>query len=365
LVENVRSVSPDVVITVASEDPFYTEKLHKVKSVPKNDFAVLNRNIEKSDLVVLGGGGLFQDHHRMMISQFFESGKYGTTSYATVPLMGTINRKPVIYYAQGIGPLFSNEAYLFSRWALGLADYITVRDEYSYDLATELLDVDRSRIALSFDPVIKAGIPSGERCKAVMIQNRVPQDRKLVIVAPRFWMDKKLQTRVVAELTASLDEFIGDNNDYHVVLVPFDRFTEYENDIGICEDISTRLHGHASVIRDYDTYQEILSMYLLADFSIGMRYHSLIFSALTSTPVIAVSYDKKDSELMRDLDLADFSVEMKDIERSRITDLIEKILISRSLFRENLVKRVGGIVGSRHDSCLILQKRLEGLSCDR
>jgi hypothetical protein len=144
MIQDLRKAGEEINITVVSSDPFDTEKRHGVCAVPADDNELLAGAVRESDLFILGGGGLFQDYDEMKVSRFFDHHRYGasTVSYARPALMAKMYNKPVIYYAQGVGPLFSKESVVFARWAFDLADWISVRDKYSYFLLTELVGTD-------------------------------------------------------------------------------------------------------------------------------------------------------------------------------------------------------------------------------
>jgi polysaccharide pyruvyl transferase CsaB len=326
MVKEITSVDPDIGITVVSNDPFETEKRQGVQAVPRDNFRLQTKEVEKADLVILGGGGLFQDHHRIKVSQFFEGHHHGIQSYASLPLMAKIYKKPLLYYANGIGPLFSRESFLFTEWACGLADFITVRDNYSYHFLTELLKIDRSKIALGYDSVLQAPVPSKQRGRSLSIFENLPGDKKLIIVAPRFWLNKALEDKVAGAIAESLNSFLKESHEYHVVLIPFHLWKEGENDLSLCERISGNLDHPSTMMKCYSSYEEIFSLYLSAEFSICMRYHSLILSAMAGTPMIAISYDKKDDAFMKEIGLENLGMPMKDAESKKIEECIQYVL---------------------------------------
>jgi polysaccharide pyruvyl transferase CsaB len=356
MVKEIKAARPETEITVISNDPFETEKMHQVKAIPENDFRMQAREVEKADLIVLGGGGLFQDHYPIRIFQFFESHRQGMSRYGNLPLMAKIYKKPLLYYAHGIGPLFSKESFLFTEWACGLADHITVRDNYSYNLLTELLNIDKSKIALGYDPVLRAPVPSKARSKCLSLSHDLPEEGRFIIVTPRFWIDKYLEDKVVRIITESLNSFLGGSSEYYVLLVPFHRDKGNNSDIPICEKIGKGLKLPFAIIRQYSRYEEILSLYCSAEFALCMRYHSLLFSAITGTPMVAISYDKKDDQFMNEIQLPDLLIPMKDIETRKMEKCFQFMIDHRQHIRTHLSSIIQEILSQRAESSFFLKK---------
>lgn len=331
MIKDLKAVDPTAEIVVISSDPLETEQIHKVRAISRNDFKLQTKEVESSDLLVLGGGGLFQDHHRIEISQFFKDHRNGITSYANLPLMAKIYQKPLVYYAQGVGPLFSKESFLFSRWAFDLADFISVRDEYSYFLLTELLGIDPSKVNLSCDPVAKAEMPDVRRARALRITCGIPENKRLIIVSLRTWVNKTLEDKVVVSLSAALSSFLTAYPDYHVVFIPFQQVaTGKDDDVSISAKVSETLSPDKyTLIKGSVGHKEIAAFYRCAEFSIGMRYHSLLLSYLAETPFLAISYDVKTDELLRELDLEEWSIDIRAISGSWLLTNMIKIKHSK------------------------------------
>jgi polysaccharide pyruvyl transferase CsaB len=359
-IKDIKGFDPEIEIIVASGDPFATESVHKVRAIPAKNYRLQADEVEKSDIAILGGGGVFQDHGGIRISGFFEDHKSGVTSFANLPLMSKIYNKPLVYYSQGVGPLYSSESRHFCRWAFEMADIITVRDQYSYNMLTELLDTDPSKVKLSYDPVLKSEIPPLQRARAVFLNNNITQDRKIVCVSVRYWIDKSLERKVIEGLNSVLREFMNGHNDYHIILIPFQRENRYEpeNDVMICEAVSRGLPSESfTILRDYKNHEEILALYSMADFSIGMRYHSLILSAAANTPMIALSYDIKDDALMKELSLDTLCMSIDNINPSELLEKINYIRDNLAVLKNTLSDNISNILAGRYDSCLVLDKK--------
>ena len=62
MLRDLRAVDPNLDFVVVSGDPDQTQALHGVGSVLSTDVVGIAEGVRQSDLVILGGGGLFQDY---------------------------------------------------------------------------------------------------------------------------------------------------------------------------------------------------------------------------------------------------------------------------------------------------------------
>lgn len=108
-------------ITVASKNPENTMKNFHVRSV-KAEPLTLVRELVRSDVVLEGPGGLFQD------ATSFKSLFY----YFLAPFLGKLFRKKVYLYGIGIGPINRSISERLTVKAFRMADGKYVRDEYSF-----------------------------------------------------------------------------------------------------------------------------------------------------------------------------------------------------------------------------------------
>ena len=108
-------------ITVASKNPENTTKNFHVRSV-KAEPLTLVRELVRSDVVLEGPGGLFQD------ATSFKSLFY----YFLAPFLGKLFGKKVYLYGIGIGPINRSISERLTVKAFRMADGKYVRDEYSY-----------------------------------------------------------------------------------------------------------------------------------------------------------------------------------------------------------------------------------------
>lgn len=143
LVTFLRQINPQLRITVISAAPSLTAKNLGVASIGKYDLRGIARIFRKADLLIGGGGSLFQDRSSLR-SLFY---------YTSLVFLAGRYRLKIFLYGQGIGPLSSRAGKLMARWALSQTEIITVRDQLS-QLVLQNLKVSGPAIHLTAEPLL-------------------------------------------------------------------------------------------------------------------------------------------------------------------------------------------------------------------
>jgi polysaccharide pyruvyl transferase WcaK-like protein len=94
---------------VLSHDPADTRALHGVEAVAWNDIEAVIDASDSADLVVVGGGGLFQDYWGVDPATVLTSGHGGIAQYATPVYLAATLGKPCALLGVGVGPLRTAE----------------------------------------------------------------------------------------------------------------------------------------------------------------------------------------------------------------------------------------------------------------
>lgn len=359
MVSDIQAAYPACDLVVVSWDPALTEQSLNVRSVSVGDVERQVQEVSGCDLAVLGGGGLFQDHYCLRISNFFKDTISGVPGYARIPLMAKMLGRKVLYFAHGLGPLFSKEAFDFSRWALSLADRMTVRDEYSYYLATTLLQMPLSRIDLGYDPALKLPLQSQERIRSILERHRL-LNRRILLVAPRPWKPPAVFDCVMECLTRAIWRFLESHDDYAAVFLPFQTGSGFEDDVAVCHRIMDGLPKDSVRLVDLGTdWKDALALFQAADLCLGIRYHSLLFALRSATPAVGLLYDKKNEDLLREWGLASYGLAFHEVKETDLHALLEKARREKASIEDHLREKYLELLRNRRDSITVLQEMME------
>jgi len=325
IIDNLRDEfkSPD--ITVFSLSPEKTSQQHHVKSVYRawrHDNKGKIKALKEADLLISGGGGLLQDTYPTKF--LFGPLPY----YLLIVLLAKICRTKVMFFSQGIGPVNSKWGKTLMKMA-NLADFITVRDEYSKELLIRL-GVKKPECVVTSDIVFAYKPKKDDACiQSLSLQG----DEQLVAVSVRPWFDKTKQFEQVAQI---LDQLITEKG-ITPVFVPM----EGHHDTSASEKVLALMkhRDQCHLLKNDFTPNQYLNFIGQCKLTIGMRLHTLIFSTLMGVPHIGLSYDKKVESLLKRNGMWKYSSTLEEINVQKLINnasyLLEHQEENASLVKEN------------------------------
>lgn len=319
IVSELRAKKPDIDIVVLSKNPEETERIYNVRSVSRENIFAILKEIKNTKLLISGGGTLIQD---------------GTSTksllyYLWIIKVAELFGKRVMLYANGIGPLGSKYNRAITRRVLNRTDIITLRDKMSYD---ELLDigVTEPQIYLTADPVFVLE-ESGEDAEAVLSENNIPAEKPLLLVSVRPW---KMLGDDFCDVLAKACDYAAEKYGLYPVLLPM----QLSRDTALSAKIRARMHLPCTVIRRENDAKKLLAIYKKTGLCIGMRLHTLIYSAVSCVPMVGLVYDPKVSGFL-DYIGVDNCIDAEDVTLELLRDAIDRSIAEPDVERIKLAER--------------------------
>src|SRR5262245_41416899 len=289
IIAQLRRDLPQVEITVFSRDAEDTKKRHGVDravAVRKLSRAEVTPEVERLDLLILGGGGILYDAD--------------ARTYLREVALAKEKHVPVMVYAIGAGPLVDADVQKAVAESLEGVELITVR-ERSAQHVLEHAGVHRE-ITVTADPALllkPEPLPRG-----VLRTEGLEGRRRLIgmsvrepgVAAP------DLDVNQYHSLLANAADFMVDRFDADIVFVPMERSVlDSQHSHAV---ISKMLRAQrATVLKGEYTSGQLLSLMGKLDFALGMRLHFLIFAAIQGTPFVALPYAGKVSGFLEELQI--------------------------------------------------------------
>lgn len=338
ILNSFRLKNSNLDVTVLSKNPEETQKRYNIRSViaPRQDryIASFINEIRKTDLFILGGGGLIQDF--IGVKQLI----YWVSSLFIAKMFG----KKTMLYAIGAGPLKSNKSKKIANFFLKFADIITVRDKETFELLSSI-GVNEEKIVLTGDPAFTLSNSEEYLKNDTKGRDSLKNGRTYIGVSflPYYFITEK--PKLEEELENIFSDFIDyviENYDYNVCLVPLHYMEGETFDMASSFRIFKKLKHkkHAIVMDEPLTPNE--AVYLFKEFKamVGMRLHSLILSGVASTPFLGISYHPKVKSFISLVDQQEVEIEVENITLKGLISKFDKLMENYESQKQKLDKNM-------------------------
>ncbi|MEA4924837.1 MAG: polysaccharide pyruvyl transferase CsaB [Syntrophomonadaceae bacterium] len=284
ITSSIRKLQPAADFVVFSGNPKRTSALHGLRAVYHKNPLKVGWELLGSDLLISGGGSIFQD----------VTSARSLPYYIGVVALAKLLRKPVIFYAQGIGPINRAASKLLMRLVGNRVDLITLRDLESSRLLYDL-GVTRPPQLVTADPVFALQPDEADEVKIKnLLAARGLEGQPLVGVAVRQWQALEGYQEQLARL---LDNLSG--RGYQVVFIPM----AYPEDLAESRRVAGLMRMGSHLLEENLHSQEHLALIAQLDLMIAMRLHALIFAANRGIAMSGISYDPKVDAFLKSFNL--------------------------------------------------------------
>jgi polysaccharide pyruvyl transferase CsaB len=268
-----------VEITVFSRDPQDTLARHRVeRAVPVRELSrgEVLPEIERLDLLILGGGGILYDAEAHL--------------YLREVALAQEREIPVLLYAVGAGPLQDPAAQRLTRTCLNRATAVTVRERQARQVLEEI--GVQQEIEITADPALLLQAqplpPDALKREGLDTQHRLVgvSVREPGAAAP------DLDEHHYHALLANAADYMVDRLDADLVFVPMERRVF---DPQHCHAVISQMAyaQRATVLKGDYSPGQMLTLIGHFAFAVGMRLHFLMFAAVQRVPFVALPYASK------------------------------------------------------------------------
>ncbi len=301
LVAGLCALRPDLDLVVASGDPAATAAAHGVRAglraIDRDDLPAVTAAIRDSDLVLLGGGGLFQDYWDVPLDTLFTPRSGGLPFYAGFSLLAAWLSRPVLICAVGVGPLRTETGRRLTRIAFELSAGATVRDPASLAELTALQAATAAEVTA--DPAFALAPVDGERLEALLASLGIAPGERLIGVALRPWSFGVDPDLWEGEVARGLDRA----GEERLLFLPF----QADEDMAVHRRVRERLAdpGRALLVERSLSPEELAGLVGRCGRMLALRYHAVLFALAADVPIAALAYDPKVASLLASAGLED------------------------------------------------------------
>ncbi len=280
----IQKASDQVAITALSNDPELTERCYGMDALPRFRMRSVIKALRQCDALISGGGSLLQDR----------TSTRSILYYLAVIRLAQLMGKPVMLYANGIGPVQKKANRRRVRRTVERASLVTLRDHSS---AEELRDmgVTREDLYVTADPVFHLDCAPEERSAQLLQGAGLSLGDKFVAVSVRDWPDSQEFFRGVAGLCDHLSRTYG--------LKVLFLLMQPSRDRAATQTVRECMEEPSWLLEESCTPSELMGVLGQAKLCLAMRLHTLIFSARVAVPVLGLVYDPKVDSYLRELEM--------------------------------------------------------------
>ena len=339
--DHLRELVPGVEITIVSGNPAQTAEAFGVRAIGWRDPLAITEAVRNTDLTILGGGGLFQDYWGLDPSAILTREHWGLSFYIVPALLSAVYGKPLMLYAVGAGPLFSDHGRKYTKVAGDIAARITVRDLVTKDLF-ESLGVSADKITVTADPAFDLA-PAPEAAEIPEVCEWKSSGPSIAVCL-RSWSFGTDQTFCERQIASALDDVL-ESEGGRLLFLPFHLDPASNDDVAAAKRaIALLRHGQNAALLTRPCSPAMLAGIIAnADLVLGMRLHSVIFSLARSVPFVALEYDPKVAAMTALAGFEEFTIPLGAIESDVLAGRMRQALHGRERFRELAAQRANDL----------------------
>ena len=271
----------------------------------------------KTDMVLITDNALFdRKYYNPLVNFLF-----------TIGLIAPLCKKrgiPIVFYNASVGPIFTKAGKRALQKVLDASPLVILRDPESEELL-QSLNLTYPDAILKADCAINTSPSPVSRMDTIFAKERLFQNPKGTI---SFNINAYIDNWIGAAFTRNdFLKIIGKTVDHLIEKLDVDIIflVTQVMDYKITEECLQYIknnHRVRIVGNKKYTYPDIVGIIAKAQLHIGLRTHSLIFSAAVNVPMISINSYPKNKGFMRSIKQDEWMIEFEDLSLNRLTTLI-------------------------------------------
>lgn len=341
IVDSLKKLNKDIEITALSADPYTTNKFLGIRAVKRTNPLTILREISRADLVISGGGGLLQD----------VTSSRSVPYYLFIVYMAKKMNKKVMFYANGVGPVFRNINKYMIKKVGNMVDLITVRDEKSRK-ELESLGVNKPPIIVTADPAFVLDPVDDDTGYKILDKEELTfsEDRPRIGISIRPWNLSKSR-----EIIAAACDYLVKEHKADIIFLPM----QYPKDYNESLEIIKLMKEKAMIVKESLGVRELLWLFGKMDIIFGMRLHALIFGAMMNIPLVGLVYDPKVKYFLERVKQPSAG-KPEELDVVNLCNMLEEALIQRSERKEELRLLTDKLTALAEENAKLAVNLLEG-----
>ncbi len=316
------------------------------------------------DLLIVSGGGQLDEEWGGPWGHPFALFKWAILAWMT--------RVPVAVASVGACQMQSVTTRFFLSTVLRVAAYRSYRDSRTLEIACTLLAravqdpiVPDAAFSLQDLPA-PAGIPSIAKGRTVVAVSFI------VYARPGSWPheDRTLYERYIAQMAEVISQLLDRDFSLAIVCSAIDDKGVFGEVLKHLSEASRAKLARLSYAPEITTWQELVALLQVCDLLIGSRLHSCILGFAARKPVIAISFDPKVEQVMKDVEQTDYLLQIGTFEARDVMDAVDRLTVQRQSVLDHIDAyrlRIQASLEGQYDALASLaqdRQRRSGAICD-
>ncbi len=337
--QDIKAQDKNNTITVMSKNPESTKEEYGVNAIDRFKLLEVIKEIREADVVIFGGGSLLQNVTSNRSLQY----------YLLVMRLATFFRKKTMLYANGVGPIVDEKNQKTTAKVLNKLTKITVRDPESEKFLYNI-GVKSEKVTLTADPVYNIEFDKKDINTILNKEDIDLTGKDFVSVYFRKFGEDESYVKNCAKVFDDVYKEFG----YPILFVPMEHENDREHSLKIQKEMETPSY----IFNDRVKVEEMFEIIDNSKIVLGMRLHSLIYSAVQNTPMVAFSYDPKVDSFAKQLGVE--VVEYNNFDPKEVLNKIKDMLENYDEAKKNLANNYSIIKEKSLQNRVVLDDLVKG-----
>jgi len=291
--------------------------------------------------------------------------------------LGTLLRKPVMLYAQSIGPIRNKMFKRIAKKVLNTVDLITLRDEVSVKFLDEL-GIKSPKTVVTADVALLLPQAKATRATEILAAAGIDEKLPLVTITIKPWhfpgsANPTQQKQKYVMALSKLCELITGKYNVNVLFVPMDVRSSCQSEENFVAKLKRITKGHVkkilrfvgdpvfigeidlikkllyhlsnqervTMLQGEYTPSEIKAIIGRSTIHIATRMHSSIYATSLSVPTLAIAYEPKMVSFMARLRQDRFVVNIEAVEPERLMTMFDDLWIKKTQVNRTIQQEMG------------------------
>ena len=275
ILQEIRSIDPDMPITVLTKDPKATRLTYRVRTAGRMDVGTWKKAMRHAGLYINGGGSLIQDvTSRRSLWFYLHNIQAAHKAGCKVQMYGC-----------GIGPIiYERDRQLAARIINTCVDKITLREPDSRETLADF-GVTEPEVILASDPALTLPAAERSRIDRILREHDMDPEGKYIGFVLRKWPGIEEKATVFAAGAVYAYLKYG--------LTPVFLSINFRTDGEASQLVTEHLSIPFYTLDEQMSTGEVIGVLSRMTAVVSMRLHGLIFAAGQGVPLIGVAYDPK------------------------------------------------------------------------